>query len=204
MASAESQLVLDNVREIILDAAQIRLLHFGYHKTTMAEIANDAGMSAANLYRYFENKQELVAQFAVRCMNERLERLRALVRDPHTSASEKLSRYALELVDDSHTLAGTESRIGELVQNITRERPALIHANNATHYALLTEILNTGIERGEFSIDDVPTCARYVHGAFILFDVPLFVGLYSREEFDERARGAAKLLVNGLRATSAR
>ena len=47
---------------IILDAAEARLLHFGYNKTTMAEIAEDAGMSAANLYRYFKNKQEIAVK----------------------------------------------------------------------------------------------------------------------------------------------
>ena len=109
---------------VILDAAQARLLEFGYHKTTMAEIAADCGMSAANLYRYFANKEEIAAECATRCMNERLERLRPIVEDASTSAADKLLAYALMLVEDSHALAGSESRIGELVATITHQRPA--------------------------------------------------------------------------------
>ena len=44
-ASARAQ-TAPEPRETILDAAQHRLLAYGYHKTTMAEIAEDAGWRA--------------------------------------------------------------------------------------------------------------------------------------------------------------
>ena len=188
------------VRENILDAAEARLLRFGFHITTMAEIANDAGMSAANLYRYFDNKQEIVAECSARCMDERLERLRAVAHAPEHTPSEKLVRYALELVDDSHNLAGPEAMVGELVDHIARERPSLLHTKNAVHYSLLGEILAAGNACGEFTVDDVDACARYLHSAFVMFDIPLFIGLYDREEFDERAKGVVALLLNGARS----
>ena len=65
MSTATAHSPSELVREAILDAAQARLLRFGYHKTTMSEIADDAGMSAANLYRYFRNKQDIVADHIV-------------------------------------------------------------------------------------------------------------------------------------------
>lgn len=73
MPSTEAQAQPHEIREAILTAAQTRLLRFGYHKTTMAEIANEAGMSAANLYRYFKNKQDIVAECADRCIDDRLQ-----------------------------------------------------------------------------------------------------------------------------------
>ena len=202
MSVSEARQDPRELRESILDAAQARLLRFGYHKTTVAEIAGDVGMSAANLYRYFENKQEIVAECAGRCLDERLERLRAIVGDAAYTPSEKLVRYALELVDDSHALAGPESMVGELVDAITRERPSLIHTKNALHYDLIGEILAAGIDSGDFVIDDIAACSRYLHSAFTLFDVPLFVGLYDREEFDQRASGVVALLLEGLRPKS--
>ena len=36
-------------REAILKAAADRILHYGYNKTTMSEIAADCGMSAGNI-----------------------------------------------------------------------------------------------------------------------------------------------------------
>ncbi len=44
-------------REKIMEAAMARFSYYGFGKTTMAEIAKDCGMSAANIYRFFENKR---------------------------------------------------------------------------------------------------------------------------------------------------
>ena len=44
--------------DTILKAAVNRFSEYGYNKTTMVEIAKDAGMSAANIYRYYKNKEE--------------------------------------------------------------------------------------------------------------------------------------------------
>ena len=46
----------EEIQQRILHAAEERFQQYGYNKTTMAEIARDCDMSAANLYRYFENK----------------------------------------------------------------------------------------------------------------------------------------------------
>ncbi len=51
----------NQVRARILEASQGRFRQYGYNKTTMAEVAKDCGMSAANLYRYFENKHRTSA-----------------------------------------------------------------------------------------------------------------------------------------------
>ena len=50
----------DDPAEIILAAAVNRFSNYGYNKTTMAEIAEDAGMSAANIYRYYKIKKKLL------------------------------------------------------------------------------------------------------------------------------------------------
>lgn len=196
----QSQAQPDEIREAILNAAQVRLLRFGYHKTTMAEIAEAAGMSAANLYRYFENKQDIVAECATRCLDERLQTLHAIVRDSSYSPSEKLLRYAAELVADSHALAGPDSMIGELVDTITRERRDLVRSKHEVHFRLISEILSAGNESGEFVVDDIDACARNIFSAFALFDVPMFIGLYDRREFDQRAAGIVRLILDGLRA----
>ena len=199
MSANQTQAPTAEIREVILNVAQIRLLRFGYHKTTMAEIAEAAGMSAANLYRYFENKQDIVAECATRCLDDRLQALRAIVRETDLSPSEKLFNYAAELVADSHALAGDDSMIGELVDTITRERRDLIRSKHEVHYALIREILSAGNASGEFAIDDIDACARNIFSAFALFDVPIFIGLYDRREFDERAKGVVRLLLDGLR-----
>ncbi|MGE0485456.1 MAG: TetR/AcrR family transcriptional regulator [Gammaproteobacteria bacterium] len=199
MSQPRVQVPAADTHTVILDAAQTRLLEFGYHKTTMAEIASDCGMSAANLYRYFANKEEIAAECATRCMNERLERLRPIVEDSHTNAADKLLAYALMLVDDSHALAGRDSKIGELVATITHHRPALVHEKLAIHHRFLAAILEQGRTAGEFDYVDAETTARDLHTVLTLFDVPLFVGLFDRAEFERRARGVVAIVLDGLR-----
>jgi TetR/AcrR family transcriptional repressor of uid operon len=53
-------------RGAILDAAQVCFVRAGFHRTTMQDVAREAGMSAGNLYRYFDSKDALVAGLAER------------------------------------------------------------------------------------------------------------------------------------------
>ena len=187
----------DLCREVV-DAALERFLKFGYNKTTMAEIADDNGMSAANLYRYFENKQDIAAACCTKAMNERLDRLR-LVANLSAPFDEKLERYALTMIEHTHELAAPDSKIGELVAFITRERSEIVLEKLDIHYALITQMLKQAVQNDEIFCTDFGGAARHIYSAFVVFDVPLFVGFYSMEEYQSRAQGIVGLILNGLR-----
>lgn len=51
-------------RDRILGAAIAVFARTGFHRTAMADIAAEAGMSVGNLYRYFANKEALILAFA--------------------------------------------------------------------------------------------------------------------------------------------
>jgi AcrR family transcriptional regulator len=53
-------------RTRILDAAERSFARTGFHRTTMQDVAAEAGMSPGNLYRYFPSKDALVAGLAER------------------------------------------------------------------------------------------------------------------------------------------
>ena len=53
-----------DTREQILQAAMDRIKHYGYAKTTMAEIARDCDMSAGNIYRFFASKIDIAEAMA--------------------------------------------------------------------------------------------------------------------------------------------
>ena len=44
----------------ILEAAERAFVRNGFHATTMQHVADEAGMSAGNLYRYFPSKEAIV------------------------------------------------------------------------------------------------------------------------------------------------
>ncbi len=49
----------DGIRDGILDAARRRFLRFGVPKTTVDEVAREAGCSRTTLYAHFRNKEDL-------------------------------------------------------------------------------------------------------------------------------------------------
>ncbi|MET1055281.1 MAG: TetR/AcrR family transcriptional regulator [Pedobacter sp.] len=50
----------DKKRELIIEGAIKRFIHFGIHKTTMNEIADDLSVSKPSLYYYFPDKTSLI------------------------------------------------------------------------------------------------------------------------------------------------
>lgn len=79
-----AQVLKEEVRTSILQAALRRFAAQGYPDTTMEEIAGDAGISTGNVYRYFDGKRDLFhevlpASFVERFRGLLSERLAAAV-----------------------------------------------------------------------------------------------------------------------------
>jgi AcrR family transcriptional regulator len=53
------QVLKDEVRDQIFDAALKKFAEKGFKRTTMADIAKEAGLSVGNLYRYYKNKDHI-------------------------------------------------------------------------------------------------------------------------------------------------
>jgi AcrR family transcriptional regulator len=198
MVPAQPLTVAQDVRRQILEAAEQRFRVYGYRKTTMAEIAEDTRMSAANLYRYFESKEDIAASCAQHCMGERLELLRQEIRSPGAQAGERLERFVLTMLRYTYEQTHNQRQINELIEGIVVERPAILHAKNEAERALIAEILAQGNSSEEFDVPDIIATAQLVHASLALFSVPVFMPLYPLEELERRARGVVSLLVRGL------
>lgn len=200
MSSVLSELAPVDTRTQIIDCAESRFRMYGYGKTTMAEIARDANMSAANLYRYFENKQELGVACSKRCMEELFGALREVVREPGTSACDCLQAFAASMAVWTHDQTGEEPRINELVEMILSERQDIVFWRESRVTGLIAEVLSRGNDSREFDVDNVIDAAQSIHSALTLFQLPVFMGLYERDELERRARALALLLCRGLQS----
>ena len=61
-------------REAILAAASVRFVEHGYQRTSMADVAEAAGMSLGSVYQYFRDRADLVAALVQRNVTEDLAR----------------------------------------------------------------------------------------------------------------------------------
>lgn len=187
------------VRGQILDAARQRFTRYGFGKTTMAEIARDCGMSASNLYRYFENKGDIGAAMTRRCLGEKATALKAVVDDPEYSAPGKIRQFILANLRYTHNEWSSQPHMSELVDAITGSRPDLVGQHLAQTRSLLKQIIDEGVARGEFEVKDSRATAEAVMAAMFIFDYPNMMGLYPLEVFEQKAVMVADLIVHGLR-----
>lgn len=71
-------------RQQILDAACERVRQSGFHGASMAEIAKAAGLSVGQIYRYFENKEAIIAAIVAQDLAEMRDKFAELERQPGT------------------------------------------------------------------------------------------------------------------------
>src|SRR5665213_3314071 len=80
----------EDIREQIVLAAKKRFSHFGYAKTTMAEVATDCAMSPGNLYRFYPGKLDIAEAIATEDYSRHLASMRKLAVTPGRAARERL------------------------------------------------------------------------------------------------------------------
>ncbi len=187
-----------DVRERVLAAALGRFAQYGYNKTTMAEIAKDCDMSAANLYRFFEDKQAIGAALAHQTLAEKERRLRDVIVQPGLSATQRVEAFVRALFRNMYEQFNDKPRIGELVEMISRERLDIIGQHKEVTRSLLATILAQGNASGEFDVDDPSASAETVLVATTVFCVPYFLHWYSKEKFEQLFKQMMELIVRGL------
>ena len=182
----------------IFSVVMHRFGEYGYNKTTMAEIARDANMSAANIYRYFRNKEAIAVTCVTNIMRERIELLNSVVNEPGLSAVSKLEKYIMTTLEATQSKANENKKIDEICTEITKHRPDIVHDKIKAEVKLISEILQYGNNTGEFNVINIDQTASSIHAMLVVFDVPMFMHLYSEEEFEQKARSAVNILVAGI------
>lgn len=188
----------ENTRRRILAAANERFTQFGYNKTTMAEIADDCDMSAANLYRFFKNKLDIGANLACSCLDTELLETKEIVQQAQHSAAERLHDVVLQILTYTHGQWADNPRMNEMVNAICDARMDIVDQYKREQHGLIVKLLEDGIHRGEFSVTDVHDTAEAILTAITAFSLPLLMPMYSFDTFKHRAESVVRLLLTGL------
>jgi AcrR family transcriptional regulator len=151
---------MDDKRQRILEAARKRFRHYGVRKTTMQEIARDAGVAVGTLYLYFKDKDDLLVAGTEEYVTRHRRQAEAILASD-ASAADKLRRYVLDRFRASQaTRAGGHSHAAELLREVLRVRPErrLEEARMMAEY--FVRILRLGMETGELYSADPERDAR--------------------------------------------
>lgn len=190
----------DDVRAHIMNAASDRFRHYGYGKTTMAEIARDCSMSAGNLYRYFESKSDIGAAVCA-CWFRNLEQTaeNAVARDD-LSPAEKLEAYVLAVCRRTLDSCLETPHIREMVDFLTQEQLDLLNDHTRLMSAIVRRIIEEGVRRGDFAAQDTERAARTIQIAIVHFKYPPLISMCDWAMLETEAKAVVAMLVRGLRA----
>jgi len=188
------------VKQQIIDVADTRFRRYGFGKTTMAEIAKDCRMSAANVYRYFENKEELGVEIALRCLHNKEKVGHAVLQRKGLSAGERLKIFFLEILHYTYELCENDPHLFELVSFISAEHPDVVRRHQESLRSFVAEILAEGNRTGEFQVSDIVSCAATILFATVHFYYPPLVMIKNHNRIDLEAAESEviALLIRGL------
>jgi len=189
------------MRRRIMKAAKKRFTHYGYGKTTMAELACDCDMSPGNLYRYFTGKILIAEALAIDVHKEIMAALRDVISKPGLSAAEKIKLFLHEELFITFKRIEASPHFFEMAQDIKKKNVALINQELKELRGLLIDILVEGNDNGELSIEDTALTAEMIQCATWKFRYPQLITKLSLEKLEEELNGVTSLILRGLGVT---
>jgi len=189
----------DAVRCQIVDAAKKRFSHFGYAKTTMAEVATDCSMSPGNLYRFFPGKLDIAEAIATEDYERHLEVMRKIAVTPGKNAKERLHDLLFEELRRTYHKLEKDPRAVEMARVISSERPSFANWMLANERKIMVQLLEESERRGEFiPPGDKEEIAEMIQSATMKFRYPQLWSKLTLPKLERELEGVLKLIVNGL------
>ncbi len=188
----------DNIREQIVQAAKKRFSHFGYAKTTMAEVATDCCMSPGNLYRFYPGKLDIAEAIATEDYTRHLDHMRKLAVTPGKSAPQRLHDLLFEELRRTYHKLEKDPRAYEMALVISRERPEYANWMLAEERKILVELMEEAERRNEFVPEDKEFTAEMIQAATMKFRYPQLWSKLTLPKLERELEGVLKLLINGV------
>lgn len=143
--------VSEERRPQIVEAATQVFIRKGYRKTTMPDIAREAGLSVGGVYWYFKSKDEVVLALLEEIFQSDLKSMKILL-DSDSSATERLKFFVGASIRNYDEIAWINS-VGLEFFGQAGHDPLVrgfIQAYISHYRQALVRLIEQGIERGEF------------------------------------------------------
>ena len=141
---------IDNTKDKILTVAEKLFSRFGFHKTSMDEIAKIARKAKGSLYYHFASKEDLFKEVVSKEVEGLKNHLSIIVNDSDLGASEKLKKYLIERM----SILDTASNYHEILKADFFEHFYFIDdlRNELDEWekANIRKIVVLGVDKGDF------------------------------------------------------
>jgi len=185
----------------ILDATERLLARFGFHKTTVDDIATEAGVSKRTIYLHFAGKEEVALASIDRVVGRVTARLREIARSDAHPTDRVLDMLVARILGRFDSVRSYHQSLEDMFRSL---RPAYLARRQQYFDAeaeILAEVLESGRRVKAFALTDPLAVA---HDLLVATNGLLPYSL-SPAEFGRRAEVATRasriagLLLDGLR-----
>jgi AcrR family transcriptional regulator len=198
--SGRPRLTADETRERILEVAEEHFRRVGYGKTAITDIAQAAGMSAANVYRFFPSKSAICEEIASRLLAQCHQQLREIASEKHVPASERLARMTMAVHSFKKSQMFDEKRLHDMVEAAMTENWHVIEKHLQTLVSLFAEVIRDGMVAGEFVVrDPVEAALSFKQCHATVFHPSLIEQCAQLFDLDEQTRRLTQFAIRALK-----
>lgn len=184
-------------RELILAMTERQVIRLGHEKTRVVDVAKLAGMSHANVYRFFNSRQHLMEELAARSLGQAEEALVQALKGSG-AASKRIERGVLALMRHNRrqrTEAGGVDRVVSLLLAGAGETATQHFSNLREQFA---RVIAEGQLNSEFQPGSPQALAQAVLDATMVFYHPSLSGAAESRMIVRRAKTVVSVLLSGM------
>lgn len=184
----------------LLAIAADQLREFGPKHVTVVGIADAAGMTHANVYRYFASKAALIDAVAGQWLR-RMEATIADIADSPDPADDKLERLIQAWARIHRDLLKQDRHLFDVYCTATETARPLIRKHRARMRQLIERVLDEGIATGKFEPRDREKAHAFISDAVYRFINPLTVRLDAevpQDILDQRLATMIRVVLRAL------
>ncbi|RJP94101.1 MAG: TetR/AcrR family transcriptional regulator [Desulfobacteraceae bacterium] len=190
----------DKKKNEIFQAALKVFARFGYQKTTVDDVASEAGMTKGNVYFYVSSKRDLYEK----TVSSALQKWRDTVGEAVAQVDDVVEKFSIMASLSFEYLVGQEElrSILTMDQSIFSLTPRedRFYEINLGAMQLIKDILKQGIKEGRFWSVDVDPTAELLFSIYIMFLIKRYVkseGVSAARMYEE----GMTIILRGLCAT---
>lgn len=192
--------VREDIRDLILDAADRLLARYGYQKMTMDDLAREVGVAKGTLYLHFAGKEEVSLSVIERVVNRVKQQLQAISESNNPPPARLRQMLISRVMIRFDSLRHYTENLSDLLAAL---RPALLARSERQFKEeahLLAWVLKEGQRAGVFARrDPQQTAYALVQATNSLLPSNLTTReLGERADVEKQITRIADLLINGL------
>jgi AcrR family transcriptional regulator len=136
-------------REQIIAAASAHFKHYGYNKTTVADLARAIGLSTAYIYKFFDSKRAIGEAACGLCLCEIADAVQTIA-DEDKPAAERLRGVFIELARRGSDLFFHDRKMHDIVAAALAENWSSRFLHDEALLQVIQRLLSEGRKAGEF------------------------------------------------------